>query len=88
MLDRADVDELRELFEDRIALIAESVGDAGRAALGGDDLLIDVGDLFREVVRVSRETFEAEIEIKGKIYLIEVAESGYLLSKSLEAGEE
>ncbi len=37
---------------------------------------------------IGRETFEAEVEIKGKIYLIEVAESGYLLSKSLEAGEE
>jgi hypothetical protein len=37
---------------------------------------------------IGRHTFEAEAEIKGKVYLIEVAESGLLLSKSLEAAEE
>jgi hypothetical protein len=33
-------------------------------------------------------TFEAEVEIKTKIYLVDVAGSGLLISKSLEAGEE
>ncbi len=49
------------------------------------------GGTIHDITRstgIGRETFEAEVEIKGKVYLIEVAESGYLLSKSLEAGEE
>lgn len=33
-------------------------------------------------------TFEAEVQLKDRIYLIEVAENGRLISKSLEAGEE
>jgi hypothetical protein len=37
---------------------------------------------------IGRPTFEAEVKIKDKIYLIEVAENGLLISKSLEAGEE
>ena len=37
---------------------------------------------------IGRHTFEAEVEINAKIYMIEVAESGLLISKSLEAGEE
>jgi hypothetical protein len=35
---------------------------------------------------IGKPTYEAEVEIKGKIYLIEVSESGFLISKSLEAG--
>jgi hypothetical protein len=35
---------------------------------------------------IGKATFEAEVEIKNKVYLIEVAESGLLISKSLEAG--
>ena len=30
-------------------------------------------------------TYEAEVDIKGKVYLIEVSETGHLISKSLEA---
>jgi hypothetical protein len=37
---------------------------------------------------IGRHTFEAEVEIKAKVFLIEVAESGLLISKSLEAGDE
>jgi hypothetical protein len=33
-------------------------------------------------------TYEAEVQNKGKVYSIDVAESGLLISKSLEAGEE
>jgi hypothetical protein len=35
---------------------------------------------------IGKHTFEAEVEVKSKVYLIEVAESGILISKSLEAG--
>lgn len=37
---------------------------------------------------IGRPTFEAEVKIKEKVYLIEVAEDGALLSKSLEAADE
>ena len=46
-----------------------------------------IGDITRST-GIGRPTFEAEVEIKDKVYLIEVAESGLLISKSLEAGEE
>ena len=49
------------------------------------------GKIGGEITRstgIGRHTFEAEIEVKGKIYLIEVDETGLLLSKSLEAAEE
>jgi hypothetical protein len=46
------------------------------------------GGTLGEITRstgIGRHTFEAEVEIKGKIYLIEVSEGGHLISKSLEA---
>jgi len=49
------------------------------------------GGTIDEVTRytgIGKPTFEAEVEIKGKVYLIEVAENGLLISKSLEATEE
>ena len=46
-----------------------------------------IGDITRST-GIGRPTFEAEVEIKDKVYLIEVAENGLLISKSLEAGEE
>lgn len=46
-----------------------------------------IGDITRSA-GIIRPTFEAEVESKGKVYLIEVAENGLLISKSLEAGEE
>jgi hypothetical protein len=49
------------------------------------------GGSIGQVVRstgIAGPTFEAEVHIKTRIYLIEVAESGSLISKSLEAGEE
>jgi len=49
------------------------------------------GGTIHDITRstgISRHTFEAEVEIKGKVYLIDVAESGLLISKSLEAGED
>ncbi len=44
-----------------------------------------IGQITRST-GIGKHTFEAEIEIKSKVYLIEVAESGMLISKSLEAG--
>jgi hypothetical protein len=44
-----------------------------------------IGDVTRST-GIGKPTYEAEVEIKGKVYLIEVAESGSLISKSLEAG--
>ena len=46
-----------------------------------------IGDITRST-GIGRPTFEAEVNIKDKVYLIEVAESGVLISKSLEAAEE
>jgi hypothetical protein len=46
-----------------------------------------IGDITRSS-GIGRPTFEAEVKLKDKVYLIEVAESGLLISKSLEAGEE
>jgi hypothetical protein len=46
------------------------------------------GGTIRDVTRstgIGQPTYEAEVEIQGKVYLIEVAESGLLLSKSLDA---
>jgi hypothetical protein len=49
------------------------------------------GGTIHDVTRstgIHGHTFEAEVEIKSKIYVIEVAENGQLISKSLEAGED
>jgi hypothetical protein len=46
-----------------------------------------IGDITRST-GIGRGTYEAEVDIKGKIYLIEVSEAGHLISKSLEAVEE
>jgi hypothetical protein len=47
----------------------------------------EIGDVTRST-GIVRPTFEAEVKIKDKIYLIEVDETGLLVSKSLEAGED
>ena len=44
----------------------------------------EIGDITRST-GIGQHTFEAEVKIKDKVYLIEVAESGLLISKSLEA---
>ena len=46
-----------------------------------------VGEITRST-GILRHTFEAEVEINGNVYLIEIAENGHLISKSLEAAEE
>jgi hypothetical protein len=46
-----------------------------------------IGDITRST-GIGRPTYEAEVDIKGKIYLIEVSETGHLIAKSLEAVEE
>lgn len=49
------------------------------------------GGAISEVTRstgILHPTFEAEVQVNNRIYLIEVAENGRLISKSLEAGEE
>jgi hypothetical protein len=46
-----------------------------------------IGDITR-TTGIGRPTYEAEADIKGKIYLIEVSETGHLIAKSLEAVEE
>ena len=44
----------------------------------------EIGDITR-YTGIGQHTFEAEVKMKGKVYLIEIAESGLLISKSLEA---
>jgi hypothetical protein len=46
-----------------------------------------IGDITR-FSGIGGPTYEAEVRLRDKIYLIEVAENGQLISKSLEAGEE
>ena len=60
---------------------------AVRAALHEHAKGGEIGDITRST-GIGRHTFEAEVKIKDKIYSIEVAESGLLISKSLEAAED
>ncbi len=49
------------------------------------------GGAIRDITRssgINHPTYEAEIEVKGKVYAIEVAENGLLISISLEAAAE
>jgi hypothetical protein len=43
-----------------------------------------IGDITRSA-GIGHPTFEAEVEISGKVYLIELSEKGQLISKSLDA---
>ena len=47
----------------------------------------EIGDITRST-GIGQHTFEAEVKIKAKVYLIEVTESGLLISKSLEAAKD
>jgi hypothetical protein len=47
----------------------------------------EVGDITRST-GISQQTFEAEIKMKSRVYLVEIAASGLLISKSLEAVKE
>jgi hypothetical protein len=47
----------------------------------------EIGDITRST-GIGQHTFEAEVKIKNKIYSIEVAENGHLISKSLEAAKD
>ncbi len=47
----------------------------------------EIGDITRST-GISQHTFEAEVKMKAKVYLIEVTESGHLISKSLEAAKD
>ena len=60
---------------------------AVRAALHEHAKGGEIGDITRST-GIGQHTFEAEVKIKAKVYLIEVAESGLLISKSLEAVRE
>jgi hypothetical protein len=49
------------------------------------------GGTIRDITRsdgIGHPTFEAEVDLGGKVYLIDVAEDGALISKSLEAAAE
>jgi hypothetical protein len=58
-----------------------------RSSLHGHANGGEIGDITRSS-GIVRPTFEAEVKIKDKVYLIEVDETGLLVSKSLEAGED
>jgi hypothetical protein len=58
-----------------------------RSSLHGHANGGEIGDITRSS-GIVRPTFEAEVKIKDKVYLIEVDETGLLISKSLEAGED
>jgi hypothetical protein len=44
----------------------------------------EIGNITRST-GIGQNTFEAEIKLKARVYLVEVAENGALISKSLEA---
>jgi hypothetical protein len=49
------------------------------------------GGAIHDVTRstgILRPTYEASVEVKNKVYLVEVDEAGTLISKTLEAGED
>src|SRR5262249_50825907 len=49
------------------------------------------GGMIGDITRTSglgKRTYEAEVEIKGKVYLVEVSETGLMSAKWLEAAEE
>lgn len=49
------------------------------------------GGKIHDVIRYSgliHPVYETEVEVEGKVFLLEVADNGVLISKSLEAGEE
>jgi hypothetical protein len=60
---------------------------AVRAALHDHAQGGEIGDITRST-GICQHTFEAEIKLKSRVYLVEVAESGLLISKSLEAVKE
>jgi hypothetical protein len=45
-----------------------------------------IGEITRST-GIGGHIYEAEVETKGKVYLIEISETGHLISKSLEAAE-
>jgi hypothetical protein len=57
---------------------------AVRAALHEHAKGGEIGDITRST-GIGQHTFEAEVKMKERVYLIELSESGLLLSKSLEA---
>lgn len=57
---------------------------AVRAALHEHAKGGEIGDITRST-GIGQHTFEAEVKMKDRVYLIEVTESGLLISKSLEA---
>jgi hypothetical protein len=57
---------------------------AVRAALHEHSAGGEIGEVTRST-GIGEPTFEAEVKTRGKVYLIEVAASGILISKSLEA---
>jgi hypothetical protein len=57
---------------------------AVRAALHAHANGGEIGDITRST-GIGHATFEAEVKIKARVYLIDVAENGLLISKSLEA---
>ena len=65
--------------EIKLAECPEAVKKSLREHAGGGT----IGDITRST-GISGHTFEAEVKIKESIYLIEVTESGHLISKSLE----
>jgi hypothetical protein len=61
------------------------------AAVQGALKKIANGGTIHDVTRstgILRPTYEASVEIREKVYLVEVDEAGTLISKSLEAGED
>jgi hypothetical protein len=69
--------------EVELAACPEAVRTSLRAHAGGGK----IGDITRST-GLGSPTYEAEVEFRGKVYLLEVSEKGLLISKSLEAEEE
>ena len=79
------VEKVLVIDDDEVELAACPA--AVRAALHEQARGGKIGAITRST-GIGRHTYEAEVEIKDKVYLIEVDEGGLLISKSLEAGIE
>jgi hypothetical protein len=79
------VEKVLVVDDDEIEL--EKCPAAVRAALEKHSEGGTIGEITR-TTGIAHPTFEAEVKIKEKVYLIELADSGALISKSLEAAQE
>ncbi len=79
------VEKVLVITDEEITL--EKCPDAVKTALRTHAEGGTIGPITRST-GIGGETFEAEVKLKNRIYLVDLAENGQLISKSLEAAQE